>query len=282
MKKTGLILEGGGMRGVYTAGVLDFFLDQKLSFNSCYAVSAGACHATSFLSGQRGRAFAVNTDYLGDKRYCSIRSLLTTGDLFGVKFVYDTVPNELNRYDYEAFLQNPCRFFAVVTNCKTGKAEYLPIRDLHTDVIAIRASSSLPLLARRVPIGEQEYLDGGIADSIPLAQAMKAGSDKNVIVLTQSADYRKEPNRMMPFIKLRYYRYPALVSAAATRHLRYNAALDLVHAQQKLGSAFVIQPSTPVSVGRVEKDREKLRALYQQGYDDAKASYPALLEFLSR
>ena len=280
MVDAGLVLEGGGMRGIYTAGVLDFLLEKDLFFAQTYGVSAGACHACSYLSKQRGRAFRIGTNYLHDKRYCSLYSLLTTGDLFGAKMCYDTIPNELDLYDYDTFDTYAGEFFAVVTNCRTGQAEYLPVKELHRDVVAVRASSSLPLLSRMVPIGGELYLDGGASDSIPLGQSLRAGNRKNLVILTQCPTYRKEPNRMLPLIRLRYRKYPRLAEAMATRHLRYNEALDLVHAEQQAGRAFVIQPKTTPAIGRTEKDLQKLRSLYEEGYRDARESWDALEKFL--
>ena len=280
MYDAGLVLEGGGMRGIYTAGVLDFFLERDLFFSRTYGVSAGSCHACSYLSKQAGRAYRIGTEYLDDKRYCSVYSLLTTGDLFGAKMCYDTIPNELDLFDYGTFSQYPGAFFAVVTNCATGQAEYLPVKDLHRDVIAIQASSSLPLLSRMVPINGKRYLDGGVADSIPLARSIEDGMRKNVVILTQCPTYRKEPNQMMPFIKLRYRRYPSLVKAMETRHTRYNETLDLIRLERDAGRAFVIQPKEAPAIGRVEKDRDKLKALYNQGYKDAADSFDGLMAFL--
>ena len=280
-EKAGLVLEGGGMRGVFTAGVLDFFLDRGISFDSCYGVSAGACHACSFLSGQRGRALAVNVDYLQDWHYCSFRSLLLTGDIFGAKFAYHDIPERLNPYDYEAFDRNPCEFYAVLTDCVTGKAVYYPVTDLHRDIEAVRASSSLPLLSRMVEIQGRKYLDGGVADSIPLAHAMADGCTRSVVVLTQHPGYRKKPNAMMPLIRARYRRYPALVAGMADRHLRYNQTLELVKAREAAGNVFVLQPSRPVELKRIERNREKLLALYEEGFRTAEEAWPRLREFLA-
>lgn len=276
----GLILEGGGMRGVYTAGVLDFFLDKNLSFHSCYGVSAGACHCCSYLSKQRKRAFETNVNYLKDRNYCSFYSLVKTGDLFGADLVYNQIPNKLHPYDYETFANNPSIFKVVVTNCKTGKAEYITIKDLHEDIIAVRASSSLPLLARMVEINGEKYLDGGIADSIPLQKALDDGNTKNVIVLTQHNGYRKGPNKMLPLIKRKYKDYPKLIETLEERHINYNKSLDLIEEEVKKGSAFVIQPKEPVKIRRIEKDKEKLTALYETGYQTAADSYDKLLSFL--
>ena len=279
-EKTALVLEGGGMRGIFTAGVLDFFMERGVSFDSCYGVSAGACHACSFLSGQRGRALAVNVDYLNDWRYCSFRSLAVTGDLFGAQFVYHDIPDRLNPYDYEAFERNPCAFYAVLTDCDTGKAVYYPVTDMRRDIEAIRASSSLPLLSRMVEIHGAKYLDGGVADSIPLARAMADGCGRSVVILTQHRGYRKEPNGMMPLIRARYRRYPALVERMADRHLRYNETLELVERESAAGRVFVIRPPHPAGLRRIERDGEKLRAFYQVGYETARENWAALKDFL--
>ena len=280
MLDAGLILEGGGMRGVYTAGVLDFFIDNNLYFKNIYAVSAGACHACSYLSRQRGRAFRVNVDYLKDKRYCSLASLCKTGDLFGAEMLYDIIPNQLDLYDYTAFEAYPGRCYAVVTNCHTGGAEYLPLEDMHKDILAVRASSSLPFVSRTVKIKGQEYLDGGIADSIPLARSIRDGNQKNVLVLTRAANYRKKPNSLLPLLWARYRRYPSLVKALEDRHERYNATLEMIEEERRAGRAFVIRPQKTPQIGRVEKNREKLKALYEEGYQEAAASFPGLTAFL--
>lgn len=282
MESAALIVEGGGMRGVYAAGVMDFFLDKKLCFAAAYGVSAGAGHLCSFLSGQRGRAVAINLDYLGDKRYCSLHSLIRTGDLFGADMLYNIIPNQLNLYDYAAFAANPTRFFAAVTNCRTGQAEYLPILDMKRDIIKVRASSSLPMLARMVEIGGQKYLDGGMADSIPLQKSIADGNRKNVLILTQHDGYIKGPNRAMGLIAMKYRKYPGLVEATRTRHIRYNKALELIRQEKERGNAFVIQPRHPVQIGRVEKNREKLWALYEEGYADAQRCWPELQAFLQK
>ncbi|HJA68745.1 MAG TPA: patatin family protein [Firmicutes bacterium] len=282
MYNAGLILEGGGMRGVYTTGVLDFFLDKQIEFTSCYGVSAGACHACSYLSKQRGRSFSTNVDFLKDKRYCSVHSLVTTGDLFGADMLYDIIPNQLIPYDYQTFDNNKCRFYAVATNCRTGEAEYFPVKEMHKDIIAVRASSSLPLLARRVVINDEEYLDGGIADSIPLKKSIQDGNVKNVLVLTRDASYRKKPNRLARIIRLKFTDCPELIKKLENRHERYNETLDFIQQEQEKGRAFVIRPRKAVHIGLVEKDRRKLEALYNEGYNDAKDAYPELMKFLEQ
>lgn len=282
MYNAGLILEGGGMRGVYTAGVLDYFLDQKIEFSSCYGVSAGACHACSYLSKQKGRAFATNVNYLKDKRYCSVHSLITTGDLFGVEMLYDIIPNQLIPYDYQAFEDNKCKFYAVATNCRTGEPEYFHIKNMRRDINAVRASSSLPLLARRVIINNEEYLDGGISDSIPLKKSIKDGNKINVLVLTRDSSYRKRPNKLARIIRLKYSDCPQLIKRLEERHENYNKTLEFIAEERNAGRAFVIQPKNTVNIGLIEKDRNKLEALYKEGYNDAEEAYPRLIKFLKK
>lgn len=279
--KVGLVLEGGGMRGAFTAGVLDYFLDKNLSFHTCIGVSAGACHACSFLSKQRRRGFETNTDYLEDETYCSFKNLMKTGDLFGVDMCYRKIPEELNPYDYQAFSENPTEFYVVVTNCKTGEAEYKKITDMHRGIHYVRASSSLPLLSRTVWIKNTPYLDGGIADSIPVKQSQKLGNHKQVVVLTRQRGYRKEPNKAMPAAYLRYQReFSKLVARMKNRHLDYNAALDYLYEEEKKGNVFLICPEKPVEIGRIEKNREKLERLYEEGYTAAEKMGSALLDFM--
>lgn len=280
MYNAGLILEGGGMRGVYTAGVLDFFLDKNIEFSSCYGVSAGSCHACSFLSKQKKRAFSVNVDYLKDKRYASLYSLATTGDYFGAKMAYETIPEKLNLYDYEEFNKYKGKFFAVVTNCETGKAEYFQIKDMKKDINVIRASSSLPLLSRMVNINGRKYLDGGMTDSIPVKKSIEDGNIKNVVILTRDKKYRKSRNKLIRLMKIKYKKYPALVEAMAVRHIKYNKTLDLIEEEKKAGRLYVIRPHRPVEIGRLEKNKDKLTALYEQGYKDGEKHYRRLIKFL--
>lgn len=267
--QAGLVLEGGGMKGVYTAGVLDFFLDEGIDFAKCYGVSAGACHLCSYLSKQRGRAFAVVTDYLKDKNYWGPYSLLKTGDLFNVEMCYHQIPESLNPFDYETYAQNKSRGYAVATNIETGLAEYLPMKDLHTDIDAVRASASLPLVSRNVRIGNSLYLDGGLADPIPLMHSITDGNRKNVVVLTKETGYRRKPSGQLGLLKVRYAKYPRVYELMKNRHIEYNRTLDFLEEQVKNKTAFVIRPKVGSDVGRIEKNVAKLRALYQEGYEEA-------------
>lgn len=283
MYQAGLILEGGAMKGIYTAGVLDFFLDKEMEFSSCYGVSAGACNLCSFLSKQRKRAYRVSVNYLDNKRYCSLYSLLTTGDLFGTDICYDLIPNYLDPYDYETFGQYEGNAYAVVTNIESGRAEYMPMEDMRRDILVVRASSSMPLVSRNVRIGEGIYLDGGISDSVPIAQSIRDGNKKNVVVLTKETDFRRKPvsPAQLALIRARYVRYPKVYELMRERHINYNAMLDYLDAQVENGGAFVIRPGKKSAVNRIEKDEKKLEALYEEGYRDAEACYVELLEYLS-
>lgn len=280
MDSTALILEGGGMRGAFTAGVLDYWLDRNLMFRNVYGVSAGACQACSYLCRQKGRAQRIWINYCNDKRFCSFSSFLKTGDIFNVDFNYRQIPTELDPIDNDAYLKNDCRFYAVVTNLRTGQPEYLRVKDMFKDVSYVQASSSLPLLSRPVRINGQLYLDGGVADSIPLSRSIRDGYPRSILILTQPPGYRKSPNKAIRLIAAKYKAYPQFVETMRRRHEIYNQTLDLVESERRAGRAFVIQPNTAPSVGRIEHDPQKLQALYDMGYHAAEERYNELIEFL--
>lgn len=280
MKKTGLVLEGGGMRGFYTMGVLDFLMDKNIYTDGVIGVSAGACHAVSYVSKQRGRNFRVNIKYLNDKRYMSMSNLRKYGDLFGADFIYNEIPNRLDLYDYETFHKSGIKLYAVVSNLETGKAEYKQCIQLKKDVEYIRASASLPLLSNIVEIDGKKYLDGGSCDSIPIKKFIEMGYEKNIVVLTQDKSYRKGKNNLLPLIQMRYRKYPEFVNALKERHIHYNEILREIDEMEKNKEIFIIRPSSPVVLSRLEKDENKLKALYKQGYEDAKKRYEELVEFL--
>lgn len=282
MYDAGLVLEGGGMRGLYTAGVLDFFIEKKLQFAMCYGVSAGACHLVSYMSNQKGRAYRVSVDYLKDKNYCSTYSLLKTGDLFNVDMCYNQIPNELDPYDYEAGAKYPGKGIVVVTDIESGKARYVHVKDLRKDIIAIRASASLPLVSRNVEINGRMYLDGGMSDSIPIKKSMRDGNVKNVVILTRPEGYRKKPTSNMSLMRAKYKDYPGVVRDMEQRHIVYNKTLDFVAKEETAGRAFVFRPENLVKIDRIEKDPKKLRVLYLQGYYDAATRYKELRSFLDK
>lgn len=280
MYEAGLVLEGGGMRGLYTAGVLDFFIEKKLAFSSCYGVSAGACHLASYMSGQRGRAYRISVDYLDDKNYCSAYSLLKTGDLFNVDMCYNQIPNELDPFDYEAAEKYPGRGVVVVTDIKSGQAKYVELKNMRRDLVAIRASASLPLVSRNVEINGKMYLDGGMSDSIPIRKSLRDGNLKNLVVLTRPDGYRKKPTSNMAIMRAKYKDYPGVVRDMENRHIVYNKSLDFVKKEEKAGRAFVFRPENLIKIERIEKDPKKLRVLYLQGYYDAATRYKEMKKFL--
>lgn len=281
MYQAGLILEGGGMKGIYTAGVLDFFMDKEILFSDCYGVSAGACHLCNYMSGQRGRSYRISVNYLDMKQYCGGWSLLRTGDLFGVDMNYSLIPDYLDPYDYDAAAEYEGKCFAVATDIKTGKPAYLPMKDLRKDIIAVRASSSLPLVSRNVEIDGELYLDGGISDPIPVRQSIREGNRKNVIIMTKEEGFVREPaGAQLALIKARYLRYPKVYELMRERHLSYNTTVQYIEEMQEKGELFVIRPKQKSGVGRIEKDREKMTALYEEGYRDAQECYAELMEYL--
>lgn len=281
MYQSALILEGGGMRGLFTSGVLDYFMDKEVEFKKIYAVSAGTGNACNYLSKQRGRAYTINTKYRGDKHFASMRSLITTGDYFGKEFQLKTIPNELYPFDYETFAENNTDFYAVATNCSTGEAEYFKVERLPEDMEYIWASSSLPLLSRLVDIHGEIYLDGGVSDSVPIVKSLRDGNKKNVIVLTRDITYRKEPNKMIPVIEKKYRDYPKLVEAVRRRHIIYNRTLEFIEKHEKAGHIFVIRPQERVKIGRLEKDEKKLKELYEMGYHTAEMLYGEMVKYLT-
>lgn len=282
MFDAGLVLEGGGMKGVYTAGVLDFFIDKNMDFKNVYGVSAGACTMSSYLSKQRGRGKDVFIDYIGEKGYMSYYSLFTTGDIFNVNMSYDLVPNYLNPYDYKAFLEYEGNAFAVVTNIETGEAEYIKLTDMEKDVQYVRASSSLPLVSRNVKINGKYYLDGGIANPIPIKKSEEDGNVKNIVVMTKPIGFIREPEKTLPLVKLRYLNFPKVYDLMKVRHITYNETVQYLEEQEKAGKLILLRPQTDTHIDRMEKDVAKLEALYEMGYKDAEAAYDRIIEYLNK
>ena len=279
--KVGFILEGGGHGVIYTAGVLDVFLEEHIQADGVIGVSAGAIHGASYVSGQKGRSVRYTTKYCTDKRYMGIGSLLKTGDYFNVDFCYHKLPDELDPYDNDALERSPVAFFVTCTDVKTGKAVYKQCRTLRgNDMNWLLASASMPLVSRIVCIDGQELLDGGIADSIPLKAFEDMGYNKNIVVLTQTRGYQKKKNPMMPLIKMMYAKYPEFIRASAERHIIYNQTLSIIEEKQKTGEIFVIQPSVELGVSRVESDPQKIKDLYELGRKDALEKLSALKDFL--
>jgi predicted patatin/cPLA2 family phospholipase len=276
MENIGLVLEGGGMRGLFTAGVLDFFLDQNIEFPYVVGVSAGACNAVSYISKQYQRNLRINTMYLKDKRYFSLRNLLTTGSLFGMEMLFQLIPNTLDPFDYDAFKAARCRMRIVTTDCVTGLAAYYDAVDLRDSLLPLQASMSLPVISAPVRYDGKLLMDGGVADPIPIQQSIADGNTKNVVVLTRDAAYRKTPEKYFSYIKRKYRDYPKLVEALKQRHTVYNEALALTGRLEREGKAVVIRPEQPLDVGRLERRRPRLEALYREGYRAAENKAAAL------
>ncbi|MBO7402950.1 MAG: patatin family protein [Lachnospiraceae bacterium] len=284
-RKAGLVMEGGAMRGLFTCGVIDVLLENGIDFDSVVGVSAGATFGLNYVSKQPGRALRYNKEYCADKRYASLKSLLTTGDIYNVKFCYDTLPFELDKWDAKAFYDNPADFFCVVTDVNTGKPVYHKCcnRDYTPkgqDIRWVRASASMPLVSRPVGIKGGLYLDGGMSDSIPLKFMEGQDCDKILVVETRPADYRKEPAKKMPIIRYLLSKYPKMVEALKNRHIMYNEQKEYVAAREKAGKIFVIRPEEPLNIGATEKDPKELQRVYYLGRKAALESLDALKSYL--
>lgn len=270
-RNTALVLEGGGLRGVFTCGVLDCFMDHCIRFPFTVGVSAGACNGLSYMSGQRGRAKASNIDLMDEHHYIGFRYLLTQRCIMDFKLLFEDFPERIIPYDYDAYFSNPDRFVMVTTNCLTGKAEYFEEKSSSKRVMDIvRASSSLPFVSPVAYVDGVPMLDGGIADSIPVEYAMSQGYEKLVVILTRNNGYRKKDSKMRA-AKIFYRKYPALQKALSERNAVYNRTMELIERLEDEGRITVIRPLKPVEVSRMEKDTAKLTALYQEGYDIAES-----------
>ena len=268
-KHTGLVLEGGGLRGVFTCGVLDCFMDHGVRFPFTVGVSAGACNGLSYMSGQRGRAKASNIDLMDEHHYIGFKYLFTQRCIMDFKLLFEDFPERIIPYDYEAYFSNPDRFVMVTTNCLSGKAEYFEEKSSSGRVMDIvRASSSLPFVSPVTYVDGIPMLDGGIVDSIPVEYALGQGYEKLVVVLTRNKGYRKSESSMQ-LARLFYRKYPEVVKSLSQRNALYNRSMELVEKLEDEGRIIVIRPVRPIDVGRMEKDTDKLRALYDEGYSEA-------------
>lgn len=264
--KRGLILEGGAMRGMFTAGVIDVMMENGIEFDGIIGVSAGAAFGCNYKSGQIGRVLRYNTKFCSDKRYCGLRVLLKTGNIYSTEFCYGEVPLKHDTFDFEAFEKNPLEFYVVATDLESGEAvyhRYDSFADHGFDWI--RASASMPLVSQIVEIDGQKLLDGGISDSIPVKYFESIGYDKNIVVLTQPENYRKSKNPLMPIVKVKYRKYPNFIKRMLNRYLEYNATLDYIKKEEEEGNILVIRPETDLPVGKIEKDPDKLKEAYELG-----------------
>ena len=264
--KTGLVLEGGAMRGIFTAGVCDVLMENGIDFDGCIGVSAGACFGCNFKSKQIGRAIRYNTRYCKDWRYCSVRSLIKTGDMFGAEFCYHTIPENV-----------------VCTDVYTGKTVYHLCGEVDDKLYEwFRASASMPLVSKPVKVGGRTMLDGGMSDSIPLEFMINKGYDKNVVVLTQARDYIKEKASAMGIMRLSLRKYPNMIKCIENRHEMYNKQREYIFEQEKLGGALLICPEEKLPVGRIEHDADVLRKVYKIGRDTAEKQLDRIKEYTKK
>lgn len=272
--RVGLVLEGGGMRGVYTAGVLEYFLEEGIRFPYIVAVSAGACQAASYLSEQKGRNRQVTIGYVRHPRYLSVMNLFRERSLFGMDLLFNELPNKLVPFDYGAFYRNPAQFWAVTTDAESGEPFYKEKGETVQDgnfMDYVRASSSLPFVSPPVRLEGRTLFDGGVVDPIPVGKSEKDGNDIHVIVLTREAGYRKSPGRTPDWLARRMYpHYPGLLESMKRRWQVYNASLERVESLEREGRAIVLRPPAGTGVDRMTKDEGKLSALYELGYRHAR------------
>lgn len=281
--KTGLVLEGGAMRGLFTAGIIDVLMENNIKFNGAIGVSAGAAFGCNYKSGQIGRVIRYSKRFANSWKYASVWSLLTTGDYFGAEYAYHFIPNKLDIVDFETFRNNPMEFWAVATNVGSGKAVYRQLNTLdYEELEFVRASASMPLVSNIVKLNGQRLLDGGVADSIPLAFFQKQGYQRNVVVLTQPKGYRKQPNKLMPLMHLQLHRHPKMLKALAERHIMYNKEVELVLQEERKGNVFVLQPQIKLTIGHTSHNPKKMQEIYEHGRKVATEELEKLKQFLAK
>lgn len=279
--KCGLVLEGGGMRGVYSAGVMDIMMENNINVDGAIGVSAGAVFGCNYKSKQIGRVIRYNTSYCKNPEFMSIRSLIKTGDIFGEKFCYHDIPDKLDPFDADTYKKNPIDFYVACTDVHTGKPVYhLCNTGDAEDIQWMRASASMPLVSNVVSVGGYDLLDGGVSDSIPVTWFQSIGYQKNIVVLTRPKGYRKKKNNMIPLIRLFMRKYPKIVKAMATRHEVYNNTLDELSRLEKEKKVLILQPSQQIDIKRTERNPDKLREVYNLGRSDAEKMLSAMKEFL--
>jgi predicted patatin/cPLA2 family phospholipase len=281
--KHGLVLEGGALRGLYSMGIVDVLMDEGITFDGVVGVSAGAVLGCNIKSGQVGRALRYNMRFAKDWRYCSLRSLITTGDLYGAEYAYHKVPKEMDIFDVAAFNANPLPFWAVCTDVETGQAVYHLLEDADDETYDwIRASASMPLCSRIVELDGRKLLDGGVADSIPLAFMEREGFDRNIVILTQPEGYVKQRNRFLPLMRLSNLKhYPLFLKAVAERHVMYNEELAFVRKREAEGRALVFRPSSSLPIKHTSHDPKVMRRVYELGREQALLRLQEIKAFLS-
>ena len=264
--KKGLVLEGGAMRGLFTAGIIDVMMEAGVEPDGLIGVSAGAAFGCNYKSKQPGRAIRYNTRFAKDKRYSGLKSLLTTGDYFNAQFGYHIVPYQYDIFDVETFEQNPMEFIVVCTDVLTGQAVYHKMERVDFDELEwLRASASMPLASKVVEVAGRKLLDGGVADSIPLEYFESIGYDRNVVILTQPEGYTKQRTKLMPLMRIGLRHYPEMVQAMDRRYLMYNRELEFVRQAEREGRCLVIRPDEKLPIGHISHDPEEMKRVYQIG-----------------
>lgn len=283
MNKFGLVLEGGAMRGMFTAGVTDVLMENGINFDGAIGVSAGATFGCNVKSKQPGRAIRYNKKYCKDKRYCSIWSLIKTGDLYGAEFCYNILPNQLDIYDVQTYRENPMPFYIVASDCNTGKPVYKELKTCDAnDLTWMRASASMPLASKIVKVDGYELLDGGMTDSIPLEYFENLGFNKNLVILTQPREYKKKDNKLMWLMKIMLKKYPLIVEAMKNRAKVYNQEKEYVFKKEQQGDVFVICPETDLGVSRTENNPDELQRIYDLGRQTMQNNLENLKTFMSQ
>lgn len=279
--KTGLVLEGGAMRGLYTAGVLDVFNENQIKVDGVIGVSAGSIHGVNYVSGQNGRSIRYTLKYRNDKRYMSIKSLLKTGNMVDTEFCYHEIPKKLDPFDNNAFINSGIDFYAVCSNVDTGMAEYIKCKDVFKQIDVIRASASMPFVSQIVETEGFKLLDGGICDSVPVKKFMEMGYDRIVVVLTKTKGYIPKPNNVF-LSKKKYSEYPDFVDALITRHLRYAENLNFINQLEDEGKIIVIRPTRTVDITRTEKNLARIWEMYELGRDNAEEKMEEVKAWLKK
>ena len=285
IKNIGIVIEGGGMRGIFTAGVLDYLMEKDINFPYVIGVSMGACNGSAYVAKQIKRSVRIPMTYLDDWRYLSLKSYLKEGNLFGMDFIFNKIPYELDPFDFETFEKSSKKFISVATSCETGKARYFEKSDMTRNVFlkSLEASTSLPFLSTMKEIDGEKLLDGGISDSIPVLKVYSDGYKKQVVILTREYDYIKKSSNLLKLITPIYYRkYPELAESIINRADKYNKTLEYIKKQEKAGNYFVIRPLEAIEMPRVGKDKDKLKKAYDLGYNQMEALYNDLKIFLER
>ena len=281
--KKGLVLEGGALRGLFTAGILDVLMENGVRFDGLVGVSAGAAFGCNYKSGQAGRVIRYNKRFAHEWRYCSWRSWIATGDLFGGEFCYHKMPDELDVFDKETFDSNPMEYYAVCTDVETGEAVYKRLMKCSPETYEyIRASASMPMVSNIVEVGGRKLLDGGVTDSIPLRFFQQQGYERNLVILTQPADYQKRHNRLMPILRLWLHRYPKMIEALDKRHEMYNLQLEYVREEERKGNTYVIRPPEKLVIGHISHDENEMQGVYQMGRRVGEGRLKDIVEFLEK